>query len=84
MGENPYMPPAVPSGPDSKATPIWVYLLCAWPLVILTMMIPHGGWIVGGIAFGVNLVVLRSPLPLAVKLLLNVIVGVGAILFCLP
>jgi hypothetical protein len=64
----------------SHATPIWVYLLCAWPLVFATLLNPQSGWIIGGIAFAINLIAWRSPLPLAAKLPLNLLVGAGAIL----
>lgn len=67
----------------SFATPIWVYLLCAWPLALLSF-IPHGGWIIGLVAFGVNLLTWKSPAPLYAKIIVNLLVGIVAVYFSLP
>jgi hypothetical protein len=78
MSENPYAPPTMPSKPQSNAIPIWVYLICGWPLALVAIGGMIGG-AMGGAAFGVNLAIWKSAMPLPVKIILIPIVGFTAI-----
>lgn len=85
MSDNPYAPPSGPSGysnppvkVDSGKIPVWAYLICGWPLALVAIGGMIGG-VCGGAAFGVNLSIWKSTMPLPVKLILIPIVGFGAI-----
>lgn len=79
MSQSPsYPPPAQPSKPQGNAIPIWVYLICGWPLALVAVGGMIGG-ACGGAAFGVNLSIWKSTLPLAAKIILIPIVGLTAI-----
>lgn len=82
MTDNAYTPPAAPSKFESNATPIWVYLICGWPFALVAIGGLIGG-LCGGAAFGINLSIWKSSLPLAVKIILIPIVGVMAIVIWL-
>ena len=77
---NPYaspLPAAPPPNEPEKVSPL-IYVACGWPLLLVLV----GGLIgaaFGGAAFGINLAIYKSRLPLAVKIILNPIVGVAAI-----
>jgi len=81
---NPYASPSPvpppPSAPD-KVSPL-VYLACGWPLLLVLVGGLIGGAL-GGAAFGINMAIYKSQLPLAVKIILNPIVGVAAIVLWL-
>jgi hypothetical protein len=68
----------MPSKPQGNAIPVWVYLICGWPLALVAIGGAIGGAL-GGAAFGVNLAIWKSPMPLPVKIVLNPIVGFAAI-----
>lgn len=38
----------------------------------------------GIVVFGVNLLIWKSPIPLALKIILNPIIGISALFFALP
>jgi hypothetical protein len=54
------------------------YLICGWPLVLVAFGGAIGGGL-GGLAYGLNLLIYKSKLPLLAKLVLNFLTGVAAI-----
>lgn len=79
MSQNPsYPPPAQSSKPQGNAIPIWVYLICGWPLALVAVGGMIGG-ACGGAAFGINLSIWKSSLPTALKIILIPVVGFTAI-----
>jgi hypothetical protein len=78
MSQELYPPPNKPSKVESHAIPIWVYLICGWPFALVAIGGMIGG-LCGGAAFGINLSIWKSSLPLAAKIILIPIVGFTAI-----
>ncbi len=78
MNDNLYTPPNVQSKVQSEATPIWVYLICGWPFALVAIGGLIGG-LCGGAAFGINLSIWKSQLPVALKIILIPIVGIAAV-----
>ena len=67
---------SIASAGDGKpvSVPKSAHLLCGWPLV----MVLFGGGL-GGAAYGVNLIIYKSRLPVVGKVILNVVTGLGAV-----
>lgn len=59
-----------------------VQIACAWPLLLIAIGGLIGGAL-GGAAYGINLSIYKSQLPLAAKIILNIVTGVGAIVIWL-
>jgi len=72
----PSPPPAVPK-PKEKLS-VKADVLCGWPLFLLGIGGAVGGGL-GGAAYGINVVLYKSRLPLTMKILLNIQVGILAI-----
>lgn len=53
------------------------HLMCAWPLVLVVIGGAIGGGL-GGVAYGVNIAIYKSRMPVAAKVLLNLIAGAAA------
>jgi hypothetical protein len=68
---------ASPASNKPKLPPL-AYLLCGWPLLLVAVGGAIGGGL-GGAAFGVNVIIYRSKLPLPAKIALNLISGLAAI-----
>jgi hypothetical protein len=64
---------------ESHATPIWVYLVCGWPLALVAIGGGLLGGLCGGAAFGINLGIWKSSLPLVAKIVLIPMVGLIAV-----
>ncbi|QEF97969.1 hypothetical protein Mal15_20150 [Stieleria maiorica] len=63
------------SGADK--VPFSAHLLCGWPF----LMVAFGGAIGGGLgggAYGINMAIYKSNLPIAAKVALNVLTGIAA------
>jgi hypothetical protein len=58
--------------------PAIVHVLCGWPLVMVAFGGAIGGGL-GGLAYGVNIAIYKSQMPLAVKILLNIFTGFAAV-----
>ena len=54
------------------------HVMCGWPLVMVFFGGAIGGGL-GGAAYGINVAIYKSKLPMAAKILLNVLTGVAAI-----
>jgi hypothetical protein len=65
--------------PESAKLPGWAHLACGWPLVMVAFGGAIGGGL-GGAAYGVNLWIFKSRLPLPAKVALNVFAGCAAFL----
>lgn len=59
-------------------TPIWVHLVAGWPLVLVAIGGAIGGGL-GGLAYAANMLVHRTAMPVPVKVLLNLVIGLAAI-----
>jgi hypothetical protein len=66
----------VKSGPGSM--PKSAHLLCGWPLAMVLFGGAIGGGL-GGAAYGVNVLIYKSRLPLAAKIVLNLFTGLSAL-----
>jgi hypothetical protein len=83
MSESETQPTQAPpvSQPSQKLTPL-VHVLCGWPLILVFFGGAIGGAL-GGLAYGINVAVYRSKLPVVLKAFLNPIVGVLAFILWL-
>jgi len=75
--ENAAFASASPGKPESVPLPKWAHLVCGWPLVMVAFGGAIGGGL-GGAAYGVNLWIFKSRLPLVAKVALNVFSGMAA------
>ncbi|MGE0267071.1 MAG: hypothetical protein AB7S78_01265 [Candidatus Omnitrophota bacterium] len=55
-----------------------VYFMCGWPLILVFVGGAIGGGL-GGAAFGINFYIYQSKLPVIAKIILNLLVGLCAI-----
>ncbi len=88
MGRKDYMNPDVEKETTPHADPAVakekpklqasVHFMCGWPLLLVAVGGAIGGGL-GGAAYGINLAIYKSKLPAVAKVLLNIVVGVGAI-----
>ena len=53
------------------------HLLCGWPLVMVAFGGAIGGALGGG-AYGINVAIYKSSLPLVAKVVLNILTGLAA------
>ena len=58
--------------------PTSAYLMCGWPMFLVAIGGVIGGGL-GGAAFGINLTIYKSRLPLGAKIILNLLAGIAAI-----
>ena len=63
--------------PETAKLPGWAHVACGWPLVMVAFGGAIGGGL-GGAAYGVNLWIFKSRLPLPAKVALNVFTGCAA------
>ena len=68
---------SAPNKQPSKV-PVSAHLLCGWPLLLVGIGGAIGGGL-GGLAYGINLAIYKSNMPVIGKIFLNVLVGMGAI-----
>jgi hypothetical protein len=52
--------------------------MCGWPLMLVAIGGAIGGAL-GGAAYGINVAIYKSSLPVVVKIALNVLVGLSAV-----
>jgi hypothetical protein len=69
--------PATEADPPPKL-PVGAHFVCGWPLVLILIGGAIGGGL-GGAAYGINIAIYKSNLPLALKFLFNLLVGLTAI-----
>ena len=65
-----------PKLPEQKIPP-WAHVVCGWPLILVAI----GGFIgggLGGAAYGINIQIYKSSLPVVLKAVLNVVTGIAA------
>jgi hypothetical protein len=58
--------------------PAWAHVVCGWALIMVAFGGAIGGGL-GGAAYGVNVLIFKSRLPIAVKVVLIALTGLGAI-----
>lgn len=63
---------------QSKNIPVTAHILSGWPLILIFIGGAIGGALGGG-AYAINLSIYKSSLPTAVKVILNLIVGIAAV-----
>jgi hypothetical protein len=66
-----------PRDVKTEKTPPLVLLACLWPLALVAIGGAIGGGL-GGAAAGLNFSIYKSKLPIAVKIVLNIVSGVAA------
>ena len=62
---------------ETPKLPPVAHALCGWPLALMFVGGAIGGAL-GGAAYGINVVIYKSRLPIVVKVVLNVLAGVAA------
>lgn len=63
---------------EAEKTPPLAHLLCGWPLALVFIGGAVGGGL-GGLAYGLNMAVYKSNLPIPAKAVLNLAIGAAAI-----
>ena len=63
---------------EPVSVPKWAHLVCGWPLAMVCFGGAIGGGL-GGAAYAVNLIIYRSHLVPAAKVVLNLLTGLVAI-----
>lgn len=58
--------------------PASAHVMCGWPLLLVAIGGAIGGGL-GGAAYGINVAIYKSKLPVAGKILLNLLAGAAAI-----
>lgn len=58
------------------------HAMCGWPLLLCIVGGAVGGGL-GGAAYGINAAIYRSKLPIPLKIVLNIMTGIAAILLWL-
>ena len=58
--------------------PASAHVMCGWPLLLVAIGGAIGGGL-GGAAYGINIAIYKSKLPVAAKILLNLVTGAAAI-----
>lgn len=82
--DNPYLSPHKDSGSLTEPAkqegklPPSAHLMSGWPLLLVAIGGLIGGAL-GGAAYGINVALSKSSLPVAAKVVLNVFVGIAAI-----
>jgi hypothetical protein len=69
---------AAPSPEGKPKLPASAFLMCGWPLLLVAIGGAIGGGL-GGAAFGINIAIYKSRLPVPAKVVLNILVGLSAI-----
>jgi hypothetical protein len=62
----------------SPKLPPVAHVMCGWPLLLVAIGGAIGGGL-GGAAYGANLAIYKSKLPVAAKVVLNLVAGFAAI-----
>ncbi len=66
-----------PSSETERKLPASAHVMCGWPLFLVAVGGALGGGL-GGAAYGINVSIYKSGLPVAAKIVLNLAVGLGA------
>ncbi len=56
--------------PTKEKLPTVAHILCGWPLILIAIGGAIGGGL-GGLAYGINIGIYKSKMPLIVKIALN-------------
>ena len=63
---------------SQEKLPASAHLMCGWPLLLVAFGGAIGGGL-GGAAYGINVGIFKSKLPVAAKVLLNLLTGLVAL-----
>ena len=69
--------PADAKTSNDELTPL-AWVVCGWPLLLIIVGGAVGGGL-GGAAFGLNVSIYRSSMPVAAKIVLNILTGLAAV-----
>ena len=69
---------AASSAKEKPKLPVSAHAMCGWPLLLVAIGGAIGGGL-GGAAYGVNIMIYKSRLPVPAKIALNIIAGLSAI-----
>ncbi|MHC4744633.1 MAG: hypothetical protein ACYS8Z_22190 [Planctomycetota bacterium] len=64
---------------EKPKLPASAHVMCGWPLLLVFIGGAIGGGL-GGAAYAINLAVYKSKLPVAAKVVLNIVAGLAAII----
>lgn len=64
--------------PPKIPVPIWAHVLCGWPLILVAFGGAIGGGL-GGLAYGISVSLFQTSLPLAVKIVAPILIGIAAV-----
>ncbi|PQO32528.1 hypothetical protein DTL21_20170 [Bremerella cremea] len=66
-------------GPANKVpVPIWAHFLCGWPLILVAFGGAIGGGL-GGMAYGISISLFQTSLPMMVKIVAPILIGIAAV-----
>ncbi len=63
--------------PAKEKLPVRAHFMCGWPLLLVAIGGCIGGGL-GGAAYGINLSIYKSKLPVFAKVILNILTGLMA------
>ena len=66
------------SNTNQEKLPPLAYAICGWPLLLVAIGGAIGGGL-GGAAFGINIAIYKSSMPIAAKCVLNILTGLAAV-----
>jgi hypothetical protein len=69
---------APPSLVEKPKLPVSAHVICGWPLLLVAIGGAIGGGL-GGAAYGINVAIYKSKLPIPAKIALNGLVGLAAV-----
>jgi hypothetical protein len=67
-----------PPVPQPQGLPVMAHALCGWPLILVAIGGAIGGAL-GAVAYGINVAIYKSRMPVVFKIILNLGVGASAI-----
>jgi len=66
------------SSPQKEKLPASAHVLCGWPLLLVAIGGAIGGGL-GGAAYGINVTIYKSKMPVILKIILNLSMGSAAV-----
>ncbi|MBI1249576.1 hypothetical protein GC197_17265 [bacterium] len=63
---------------NSNQVPVWAHILCGWPLLLVAIGGAIGGGL-GGLAYGVSISLFKTSLPMPLKIILPIGIGMLAV-----
>ncbi|GAA4430020.1 hypothetical protein [Bremerella cremea] len=63
---------------STPQVPFWAHLLCGWPLFLVAVGGAVGGGL-GGLAYGISISIFKTNVPMPVKIIAPVFIGMAAV-----